>query len=102
MEANIGNTIRKLRSHRELTLKDLAEATGLSLSYLSLIERNKRDPSLSNLEKISNVFDLPPSILIFLSSNMEQHRGTQAQIAEQMMSIVKEIFKDDEKFPALP
>lgn len=102
MEANIGNTIRKLRSHRGLTLKGLSETTGLSLSYLSLIERNKRDPSLSSLEKISSVFDLPPSILIFLSSNMDQHQGTQAQIAEQMMLIVEDLFQDDERFPALP
>ena len=100
MDASIGATIRKLRSHRELTLKDLAEATGLSLSYLSLIERNKREPSLSNLERISNVFDLPPSILIFLSSNVDQHQGTQAQIDEQMMLIVTDLFQDDERFPA--
>lgn len=102
METDIGNTIRRIRSHRGLTLKDLAEATDLSLSYLSLIERNKRDPSLSNLAKIAKVFDLPPSILIFISSDMTTHQGAQAEMAEQIMSIVKDLFQDDEKFPALP
>ena len=102
MEASIGNTIRQLRSHRGLTLKDMAEATDLSLSYLSLIERNKRDPSLSNLKKISKIFDLPPSILIFISSDMDQHKGSQADIAKQMKLIVKDLFQDDDKFPAFP
>lgn len=102
MKIDIGNTIRRLRSHRELTLKDLAEATDLSLSYLSLIERNKRDPSLSNLAKIAKAFDLPPSILIFISSDMDTHRGAHAEITEQMMSIVKDLFQNDERFPTLP
>ena len=102
MEISIGNTIRQLRSHRELTLKELAEETDLSLSYLSLIERNKRDPSLSNLAKIAKAFDLPPSILIFISSDINAHQGTQAEIAEQMMLVVKDLFEDDERFPALP
>ncbi|MBT8109650.1 MAG: helix-turn-helix transcriptional regulator [Gammaproteobacteria bacterium] len=102
MEINIGSTIRQLRSHRELTLKELAEQTDLSLSYLSLIERNKRDPSLSNLAKIAKAFDLPPSILIFISSDINGHHGTQAAIAEQMMLVVKDLFEDDERFPALP
>lgn len=101
METDIGNTIRRLRSHRGLTLKELAEATDLSLSYLSLIERNKRDPSLSNLAKIGKVFDLPPSILIFISTDMKTQHGAQAEIAEQMKSIVKDLFRDDDRFPSL-
>ena len=101
MDIDIGNTVRRLRSHRGLTLKELAEDTGLSLSYLSLIERNKRDPSLSNLAKIAKAFDLSPSILIFISSDRDQHTGTQAEIADQMMLIVKDLFQDDERFPAL-
>ena len=102
MNENIGNTIRRLRSHRELTLKELSEATDLSLSYLSLIERNKRDPSLSNLAKIAEVFDLPPSILIFISSDMDEHQNNESEIAEQMMAIVRDLFEDDERFPSLP
>ena len=46
-------------------------------------------------------FDLPPSILVFISSDMEQHHGAQSEIADKMMLIVKDLFQDDEKFPAL-
>ena len=102
MGQDIGNTIRRLREHRNQTLKDLAQATGLSLSYLSLIERNKRDPSLTNLSKIAAAFELPPSILIFISSDINEPPSNQSKVAEQMMAIVEDLFSNDERYPSLP
>jgi len=101
MNKNIGKTIRQLREHRNQTLKDLAVTTGLSLSYLSLIERNKRDPSLSNLSKIAAAFELPPSILIFISCDAEESQSNDSKIAEQMRAIVRDLFDEDERYPSL-
>ena len=39
----IGGEIRGLRKARGLTLTDLADASGLSIGYLSLLERDSRD-----------------------------------------------------------
>lgn len=55
----LGEHIRNLRKTRNITLKDLALKTGLSIGYLSQIERNLTDPSLSTLRKISSVLDIP-------------------------------------------
>lgn len=35
----VGEKIRKLRKEKKLTLKDIAEATGLSIGYISQLER---------------------------------------------------------------
>ena len=49
METNI----RHIRRQQHMTLKDLAEKTGLTDAYLSMIERGRREPTLATLFKIA-------------------------------------------------
>lgn len=57
--------LKELRSDRQLTLKELAERSGLSVSYLSDIERGRTVPTLATLEAISNA--LTVTVVDFLS-----------------------------------
>ncbi len=50
----IGGQIREYRMHRGLTLEALGQATGLSASMLSLVERGKASPSIGSLVAISS------------------------------------------------
>ena len=45
----LGEQVRNIRKKRGITLKELAEKTGLSIGYISQIERDLTDPSLSTL-----------------------------------------------------
>lgn len=47
------NRIREVRKSKHLTLDDLAEATGISTSYLSRIEAGGRELSLENAVRIA-------------------------------------------------
>jgi len=49
----IGDTIRNLRKEKDLTLKQMARRTGLSVSLLSQIERAESSASISSLYKIA-------------------------------------------------
>ena len=49
----IGNIIRDLRRDKNLTLKDMARRTGLSVSLLSQIERAESSASIGSLYKIA-------------------------------------------------
>jgi DNA-binding NtrC family response regulator len=49
----IGDTIRNLRKEKDLTLKQMAHRTGLSVSLLSQIERAESSASISSLYKIA-------------------------------------------------
>lgn len=53
----IGETIRGLRKERNLTLKQMARRTGLSVSLLSQIERAESSASISSLYKIAVALD---------------------------------------------
>jgi transcriptional regulator with XRE-family HTH domain len=56
--ARIGEALRKLRLERGLTLKQLAEACGLSVSFLSQAERGLSSISVATLERVAAALGL--------------------------------------------
>ncbi|MDL2273740.1 XRE family transcriptional regulator [Oscillospiraceae bacterium OttesenSCG-928-G22] len=50
--------IRRVRKEKNMTLADLSELTGLSISFLSLVERQNCDVTLTSLAKIANALDI--------------------------------------------
>lgn len=60
----LGEKIRKIRSEKNMSLRDIAERTGLTPSFLSQVERDLTEPSITSLRKISAALDVP--IFFFL------------------------------------
>ncbi|MEP3442821.1 MAG: helix-turn-helix domain-containing protein [Sulfitobacter sp.] len=60
---SLGADIRALRRARGLTLADTAQALGRSVGWLSQVERDKSEPSITDLRQIAACFDVPMSIL---------------------------------------
>jgi transcriptional regulator with XRE-family HTH domain len=63
-----GRALRIVRTARGLTKSELAKRLEISASYLSLIEAEKRVPSIGVLEEISSVLGIPPHLLTLLAS----------------------------------
>jgi transcriptional regulator with XRE-family HTH domain len=61
--AGIGAVIRRTRSARGLTLDELAGLVGLSMTFLSRIERGLVACSIGNLLEIAGALQLPPAEL---------------------------------------
>lgn len=57
-DAAVGRQIRSLRKARRLSLQELADRTGLSIGFLSQIERGLSSPSLRVLTAVAQAFDL--------------------------------------------
>jgi transcriptional regulator with XRE-family HTH domain len=53
----VGSLIRGLRKQHGLSLKDVASASGLSVSFLSAVERGRSDISVQRLARIAAVFN---------------------------------------------
>jgi len=64
----LGKGIRECRSAKGMTLKELAELTELSVSYLSQLERDSISPSLKSLAKIAQALNVP-IVSFFLKQN---------------------------------
>lgn len=62
-EPQIGGKIRRLRRQRHVTQGDMAEALGISASYLNLIEHNRRKITVPLLFKIAGYFGIEPGEL---------------------------------------
>lgn len=60
----LGEKIRRKRIEKNLSLKDLAEKIGLTASFLSQVERELAEPSITSLRKIAEALDVP--IFFFL------------------------------------
>jgi transcriptional regulator with XRE-family HTH domain len=57
---SFGEQIRARRKELGLSLEELAQRTGLTASFLSLVERNMSNPSLESLRHIAEALGVPP------------------------------------------
>lgn len=58
------SNVKKIRLKQGISQEKLASKAGLHRTYISLIERNKRNISLANVEKIAQALDVPAFILL--------------------------------------
>lgn len=66
----LGNRLHKRRNELQLTLRDLAEKTNLTPSFLSQLERGLANPSLSSLQRLSDALGVP--LLYFIEGQPSQ------------------------------
>ncbi len=59
LRALFGKRLRSVRRQKDLTQQQLAEAVGISVEFLSLMERGINSPSFETLEKLSEVLQVP-------------------------------------------
>lgn len=62
---NLGATIKQRRKERKLTQLQLAKMANISGGHICLIEKNKREPSLTVVNSIAEALDISISLLIF-------------------------------------
>jgi transcriptional regulator with XRE-family HTH domain len=58
-EINVGQCLRELRAQRGLSIRALAEKSGLAVNTLSLIEHGKTSPSCSTLQQLASALEMP-------------------------------------------
>ncbi len=69
----ISEKLRNIRTkEKNLTLKKLSEGTGISLPYLSEIERGISQPTVLTLEKIAKFYNLTLSEILSGANNDEE------------------------------
>ncbi|TDP53727.1 helix-turn-helix domain-containing protein [Aminicella lysinilytica] len=68
----IGDILKKTRNIYGYKASEMSDKLGISKSYLSEIENNKKKPSLDLLEKYSDIYGIKLSSLILLSENFDE------------------------------
>lgn len=62
--ARFGETLRRLRIRKGLTQEDLAFRVGISVVYLSGLERGRRNPTLSIILGLAGALGVRPESLV--------------------------------------
>ena len=71
----VGGDLRALRKARGLTLAELALKVGRSVGWLSQIERDLAEPTISDLRKLAEALDQPMSLFFGPADAPEHERG---------------------------
>jgi transcriptional regulator with XRE-family HTH domain len=58
LQPELGERLREIRRQRGLRLADVSEATGISSSFLSLVESGKNDVTISRLSRLCRFYGL--------------------------------------------
>jgi transcriptional regulator with XRE-family HTH domain len=64
MREAIGGSLRRIRTARRRTLRDVSRKARVSLGYLSEVERGRKEPSSELLAAICEALDVPLSGLL--------------------------------------
>jgi len=91
---NYPKAIRIARSIADITQKELAIRSGLDRSYLSLIESDRRRPTIETIQSISDALGMPFHLLTLLGTEKSDlRRFNEDQVlglAKQLTSLLLE------------
>lgn len=93
---DLGKAIKICRNQRGLTQTELAGKAEISVSYLSLMEKGKRDPAISVLNKLCDVLGIPLNLLLFIASSKDELKGLPEELFEKLSSLTLKLMKEED------
>lgn len=89
----IGLTLKLLRTASSLTQSSLAKDLKVTANYLSLLEKGRKEPSLSLLKRFSKRFDVPLGYLLWLAledGQSNEELDLKQKMDELLVNIIRE------------
>ncbi len=117
MASDLGSFIRDLRENAEVSVRQLAERSGVSNPYLSQVERGLRKPSADVLNQIAKALRVSAEVLYVRAGILEPSEKSQVRdaivtdtaITERQKQVLLDIYasftqqnesvQDDEECP---
>ena len=90
METKIGNTLKVLRVAAGINQATMAKKLEITQNYLSLVENNHKEPSLSFLKKFASSFDIPLGYFLWLALD-KQENNEEIELREKMDLLLEQI-----------
>ena len=90
----IGSQIRSIRREKSLLQSDLAEKASITQSYLSQIENNHKEPSVSTLKRLAEVLGIPLPGLLLLSLDEGDVDEDRRELFNAMLPQLRKFFTD--------
>lgn len=96
-ELQLGARIRALRRARRRTLRDIAERSGVTESFLSQVERDVASPSIATVQRIARALDVSIAQLFAEASATDRvvRREARRRVAYPGLKAVDEFLTND-------
>lgn len=96
---SFGSYLMERRKSLNLTLKDVAEHCGVSINYISLIERGEKTPSDKVLQKLEEVLEFENGKLFSMTNRISPYMINAIFTSEHegLLDLFSEVLKN--KFP---
>jgi len=91
MSVTIGKAIKIIREAKAKTLCALATEAKVSIPYLSLVEANKRNPSLEVIKRLSEALEIPADTLLLIGSGAGTSLVSSNNLTSRLMDILGQI-----------
>ncbi|MCG3204977.1 MAG: hypothetical protein KCHDKBKB_01694 [Elusimicrobia bacterium] len=93
--ADFGEVIKKIRTEKDLSLRDAAKLTGIAEAYLWQLENGKREnPRPETIRKLAEGYQIPPQHLLACAGYLP----TKEEIKEEVEEMKKtHVFRDYQK-----
>ena len=95
-DENTLNIYRLLRIARDLKVKDIAASLEITPSYVNLIEKGEKTPSLSLLKKYAQVLNVPPEIFLSFKPENEKKERFEKTLLKLLQFICERKSNDPE------
>ena len=76
IEQAFGIVLRGLREQRGLSQEDLADIAGYHRTYVSILERGLKAPTLTTISRLSDALGIAPHKLMLLAENLTHNRNS--------------------------
>ena len=94
----MGEALRLLRIFNGYKSTELAKLLGISQSYVSELENNKRQPTMDVLNRYARVFEMKKSTIFLFAESLEMEKNESEEkqrLAIAGMKLLKILRKED-------
>lgn len=97
MKYELAENIKKLRTQKHLTQKELGSKLGITTSTVASYESQDRLPSIAVLIKLSSVFNVSIEYLLGINKNKTIDVSELSDKQISALNVIVEQFKEDNK-----
>lgn len=89
----IGKALKLCRSAKDLSLETVAGRAGISVSHLSRIENQKREPTVPMASKIAVALGVPMPIVVYLAADAGELTGLDKRAEKQFADLALDLIR---------
>jgi len=97
MAVTIGKAIKVIREAKGKSLGALATQSKLSVPYLSLVESDKRTPSLDAIKRLAETLEVPADIFLLIGSGRGSCLTSTDDLTDRLLAFVNRMEALQEK-----